>query len=63
MLEMQTDLNRTIELVKNMEDLEKSEIARVLPTEFLIDALKERCARMESIISEVDKVLKGQTTT
>ena len=59
MQNQETDLRKTVEMVQNMTDSEKSEIVKAIPTEYLIDEIKRRYVEMEQMVEGARFALNG----
>lgn len=54
-----TDLQKTVELVRNMTEEEKAEIVKVIPTRFLYEEIGKRFMVMEKRLEDAARMLSG----
>lgn len=60
MQNQETDLHRTVEMVRNMTDEEKAAIVQAIPTRFLYDEMGKRFTTMEKRLEDAARVLSGK---
>lgn len=53
----ETDLQKTVEMVRNMTDEEKVAIVQAIPTRFLYDEMGKRFTAMEKRLEDAARVL------